>query len=199
MKRISLSYTIGAASTTGFATSVTGASWAATTASPTDGHYHVISITGLTATNHSGKTAVVTGTDENGVAQTETIAALPNGTATVVGTKYWRTITTVVPSATIGADTMSLGWGAAAVTGWYPVANYGVPGVFNMGFVVTPTAGSPNYTMQATYDDSLAVDHATVAAQTTTQEGAYTAPRSSVRLKFTVVGSVTLVMMLGHL
>lgn len=199
MRQLIKSYTSGAASTTGLAASVTGASWSTTTTAPTDGFAHLITITGLTATNHSGKTAVITGTDTNGVAQTETIAALPNGAVTVTSTKYFKTVSTVVPSATIGADTMSLGWAADSVTPWYPVANYSQPGVFNMGFVVEVVSGSPNYTMQATYDEILAVDHGTVTGETTTQEGAYTEPRAAVRLKFTAAGVVKLTMMVAHL
>ncbi len=200
MKRLSKSYTSGAALTTGFAASVTGVLWTPTTASPTDGLAHLLTITGLTATNHSAKTALVTGTDENGAAQTEILAALPNGTATVTSTKYWLSITSVVPSATIGADTMKMGWAAASLAAWVPVANYSQPGVFNLGFVVVPTAGAPTYTVQSTYNDSYAVDHATVAAvANSVAEGAYTAARSSIRVAFAAAGSVDLVIMAAHL
>lgn len=199
MKRLTYSYTSGVASVSGFANNVTGASWAITTAAPTDGLAHLLTIHGDAATNHSGKTAAIVGLDENGVAQTETIAALPNGATTVTSTKYWSSVTSVTPSATIGADTMDIGWSLTSVTPWVPVANYTCHAAFNLGFVVQVTAGAPTYTVQATYDDSLAVDHATVVAQTTTQEGAYTAARSSMRIKFTAAGSVTLVIMAAHL
>lgn len=197
MKRITNSFASGAASTTGFAASVTGATWPLTTTAATDGLYHVLTISGTT--NHSGKSAAIVGIGPNGEAQSETIAALPNGVQTVSGSKYWKSVTSVTPSATIGADTMTIGWGAGSVSPWVPVANYNSPAYFNLGFVAQVTAGSPNYTVQGTYDDLLAVDHATVAAQTTTQEGTYTAPRSSIRVKFTVAGTVNLVVMAGHL
>lgn len=199
MKRLSHSYTSGAADVTGFAALATGASWPLTATTPTDGLAHLLTIKGDQATDHSLKTVVVTGTDENGIAQTETLN-LPNGTATVTSTKYWLTVTSpLVPSATIGAETVGLGWAATSVTPWVGVGNYSMPVVFNMGFVVTVDSGSPTYTVQGTYNDSLAIDHATVAAQTITKEGAYTEARSSVRLKFTAAGTVSLIMMVAHL
>lgn len=199
MKRISHSYTSGAADVTGFAALASGASWPLTATAPIDGLAHLFTIKGDQATDHSLKTVVVTGTDENGAAQTETLN-LPNGTATVTSTKYWLSVATpLAPSATIGAETVGLGWAATSVTPWVGVGNYSMPVVFNMGFVVTVDSGSPTYTMQSTYDDSFAVDHATVTGETTTQEGAYTEARSSVRLKFTAAGTVSLTMMVAHL
>jgi hypothetical protein len=35
---------------------------------------------------------------------------LPNTSATVESTKYYKTLTSVTPSATIGTDTMDIGW-----------------------------------------------------------------------------------------
>lgn len=199
MKRISHSYTSGAADVTGFAALATGASWSLTATAPTDGLAHLLTIKGDQATDHSLKTVVVTGADENGAAQTETLN-LPNGVATVTSTKYWKTVTSpLVPSATINGDTVGLGWAATSVTPWVGVSNYTAPVVFNMGFVVRVVTGSPTYTMQATYDDNYAVNHATVTGQTTTQEGAYTEARSSVRLKFTAAGTVSLTAMVAHL
>lgn len=95
----------------GYAASVTGGLWTLTHTQPTDGYIRQVTITGLTATNHSSKTALITGTDVNGLAQTETMN-LPNGAVQVTSTKYFKTVTSVVPSASIGSDTMAIGWNA---------------------------------------------------------------------------------------
>lgn len=97
------------ANLTGFASNVTGATWTLTTTATTDGLAHQVSIKNDSATDHSAKTAALVGTDADGCAQTETIN-LPAGTATVESTKYFKTLTSVTPSATIGADTMDIGW-----------------------------------------------------------------------------------------
>jgi hypothetical protein len=95
------------ANTTGFASNVTGASWAlSNTIAPSA---QLVTIRGDTATNHSAKTALITGTTAGGAAQTETIN-LPNGTDIATTTKEFKTVTSVVPSATIGASTMDIGW-----------------------------------------------------------------------------------------
>jgi len=101
----------GTSSATGFAAAATGATWTLAATAPTDGHQRLVTITGLTATDHSGLTATITGTDANDLAQTETLT-LPKGTTTVTSKNYFKTVTTVTPSATIGSDTMNIGWDA---------------------------------------------------------------------------------------
>jgi hypothetical protein len=97
------------ASLTGFASNVTGATWTISTTATTDGLAHQVSIKNDSATDHSGKTATLVGTDADGRAQTETMN-LPGTSATVESTKYFKTLTSVTPSATINADTMDIGW-----------------------------------------------------------------------------------------
>lgn len=97
------------ASTTGFASNVTGASFTLTATTASDGLAHQVSVLNDSATNHSGKTLTLVGTDADGRAQTETMAA-PGSSATVESTKYFKTLTSVTPSATIGADTFDIGW-----------------------------------------------------------------------------------------
>jgi hypothetical protein len=104
-----LTFTPAPANLTGFASNVTGATWILTTTATSDGLAHQVSIKNDSATDHSLKTATLVGTDENGKALTETIN-LPAGSATVESTKYFKTLTSVTPSATIGADTMDIGW-----------------------------------------------------------------------------------------
>jgi hypothetical protein len=104
-----------------FANGATGATWTlAQTATP-DGLARVVTITGEDATNHSGKTATLIGTDADGKAQSEIIAALPNGTATVTSVKHYLTVTSVTPSATIGTDGMDIGYGDDIVSQTIPL------------------------------------------------------------------------------
>ncbi len=97
------------ANLTGFLSNATGATWTLTTTDSGDSLAHQVSIRNDAATDHSLKTALLTGTDADGRTQTETIN-LPVGSATVESTKYFLTLLTIVPSATIGADTMDIGW-----------------------------------------------------------------------------------------
>jgi hypothetical protein len=102
-------FTPSAASLTGFASNVTGATWTLTANSVPDGLAHQVSLRNDSVTDHSGKTATFVGTDQDGAAQTETIA-MPGASATVETTLYFATLTSVTPSATIGADTMDIGY-----------------------------------------------------------------------------------------
>ena len=94
---------------TGFLSNATGATWTLTATSSGDSLAHKVSIRNDFATDHSAKTAILTGTDSDGKVQTETVN-LPAASATIKSTKYFLTLITVVPSATIGTDTMDIGW-----------------------------------------------------------------------------------------
>lgn len=193
MKKTSNSFVSVAANATGFASNVSGAAWALTANVAGDGLAHKVTIHGDAATNHSAKTATIVGTDANGRPQTETGLALPNGVATVTSTKYFKAIESVTPSATIGTDTMDIGWAADSVTPWIDVLNDKNPEApFNLGFAVAIDSGTPTYSIQNSYDDSAAFTHATVAAKTDAQQGGITVPCSSVRVLFTAAGGVTL-------
>lgn len=97
------------ANLTGFASNVTGAAFTITTTATSDGLAHQVSIRNDSATDHSGKTVTLVGTDADGRAQTEVVTG-PGASATVESTKYFKTLTSATPSATIGADTFDLGW-----------------------------------------------------------------------------------------
>lgn len=150
MRPRSYTYTLAALNRTGYLSNATGATWTLTsTTGPADGLAHLVTIIGDAATNHSAKTAVITGTDASDQAISETVN-LPNGTATVTSTKYYKTVTSVVPSATIGADTMDIGWSAVGVTPTYvldgaclAVASYSVE----------PGATTANFTVQESNED----------------------------------------------
>lgn len=133
---------------TGFLSNATGATWTLTATASTDGLAHRVSIKNDTANDHSAKTAVLTGTDSDGKAQTETVN-LPGISATVESTKYFLTLTTVVPSATIGGDTMDIGWVDEVASKTFPL-NYNASTANTYCVDVT---GTINYTVQECFDD----------------------------------------------
>jgi hypothetical protein len=142
-------YTVAAANTTRFASNATGATWTLAETTTGDNLAHLVTIKGDAATNHSAKTAVITGTDANGGALTETVN-LPNGTATVTSTKHFLTVTSIVPSATIGADTMDLGIAAAARSPWIAIDAL-CPEIPSFNAAVT-MSGTLDYDFLATID-----------------------------------------------
>jgi hypothetical protein len=115
----------------GFASNVTGDTWVLTATNSGDALAHRVSIRNDAATDHSGKTAILTGTDADGRAQTETVA-LPAGTLTIESTKYFLTLNTVVPSVTIAADTMDIGWVDEIATKTYQLDPELSAPIFNM-------------------------------------------------------------------
>lgn len=90
-----------------FASNVTGATWTLTTSTITNGMAHQVTIRNDAVTDHSGKTALITGF--YGIYPITETVTLPAGSATVKSTKYFTSITSIVPSATIGTDTMDIG------------------------------------------------------------------------------------------
>ena len=152
MRPKKISYTFAATDAIGYKENATGATWTLTATTAADGCGHPVTIHNDSGTDHTLKTALITGTDTEGRDQTETVN-LPNvhggGADTVTSTKYFKTVTTIVPSATIGVDTMDLGWTAVAVTPAYPVAVYPHDGPM----VMVNIGGTINYTIQETNDD----------------------------------------------
>ncbi len=142
------SWTPAAASLTGFASNVTGATWALSATSASDILAHLVTIRNDAATDHSAKTAILTGTDADGNAQTETVN-LPGGTLTVTSTKHFLTLTSVVPSATINADTMDIGWSAVSVSQTIGLEKFSVA----TAAVSADITGTINYTVFETPED----------------------------------------------
>lgn len=136
------------ASLTGFLSNATGATWTLTATSSADGLAHQVSIRNDSATDHSAKTAILTGTDPDGKAQTETVS-LPAGTATVESTKYFLTLTSVVPSATIGTDTMDIGWVDEFSTQTIPLDHY----ANNPASVQVTVTGTINFDVESTLEN----------------------------------------------
>jgi len=190
MQRITLSGNSVAVNLTGFLSNATGATWTLTATDSADSLAHLVTIRNDTATDHSGKTALLTGTNANGHVLTETIT-LPAGAATVTSTAYFKTLTTVVPSATIGADTMDIGWSASSTTSWYFPPNTNTP-EFNIGIGCRVVSGAPTYAVQHTFDGTAWFNHPIITGQTVSYDGDYTTPVTAIRLQFTAAGEVSL-------
>lgn len=181
-------YTFAAADADGLANDVaySGGGYALTATTAGDGCAHPITILGNAATNHSGKTFTITGTDANDVAITNAIAG-PNGVATVTSTKRFKTVASVTVDSTTGADTFDIGWTALASTPWVALNTRACP--FSVGVGAVLVSGSANYDLEHTYDEidtndtaQVAYNNATMAGKTASFDVAITAPVKAVRL-----------------
>ena len=189
MEQFIISGTSVAASTTGFATSVTGATFTLTSNNSGDSLAHKVTVLNNTANNHSGKTITLVGTNADSRPLTEVLTG-PAGSATVTSTGYFLTLTSTTPSATIGADTFSIGWAAASVTPSFRIMQQrGLP--FSVGFGARVTSGTPTYTIQHSYNGHQWYDHATAASKTAAFDASYVTPILATRLSFAAAGGVT--------
>lgn len=138
-----------AANPTYFAAAGTGGlPWTLSNNKTPDGLAHQVSIRNNSATDHSGKTVTITGVlyDGSGVAA---FTALPGPNATITISEYFKELVSIVPSASIGSDTMSIGYASKISTPPY-VLGYGRNTYIGVGLV-----GTANYTIQYTGDNPL--------------------------------------------
>lgn len=141
------------ASLTGFASNITGAGpYTMTTTTPTDGLAHQVSIRNDSATDYSGQTFTLTGTDADGKTQTEAVTG-PTGSATVESSKYFKTLTTITASgAGIGSDTFDVGWVDEVVSATYLV-DHKSPYPVN---ILVDVTGTIDFTVQEYWGNAFA-------------------------------------------
>jgi hypothetical protein len=192
-------FTLAAASLTGHASNVTGATWVIATAGATDGVAHHVTIRNDSATDHSGKTVVLVGTDANGSALTETLSA-PGTSATVTSTKAFKTLTSATPSATIGADTFDIGWAATGHTPWVDLS-LKIPATVGVYLV----SGACNFDVQHTLEpspteDSVVFAQTALTGKSATIDGSFVAPVAAVRVDVNshTAGVITFVVLQGE-
>lgn len=186
MRPVTLSFTPAATSTTGLASSVTGATFTLTNTSMGDNLAHIVTILNNSSTDHSGKTLTITGQDADGNAQTETITG-PGNAATVSSTKYYSVVTSVTVSATIGADTFSIGYTAVSVSKTVVLDLDLNPFNVGLGVIITGTLSA---TVQHCFEDVFSAfpstrtwfPHASIAAVTSNTDGNYAFPCRATRL-----------------
>tara|TARA_R110000868_G_scaffold149339_2_gene371778 strand:- start:4499 stop:5134 length:636 start_codon:yes stop_codon:yes gene_type:complete len=168
-----------------------GGGYALTATTVGDGLAHVVSILGNAAVDHSLKTFTVTGTSADGVTISEGIAG-PNGVATVITTRYFKTVTSVTVSATTGADTFDIGWTAAAVSQTVMMDWRKVDFQVALSVIITGTISvTVQHTLDALHGEYLAtagaeyaswMPHSTIASKTASTDGNYAYPIVATRL-----------------
>lgn len=194
MDRLKISGTSVALDTDGLASATicTGAGpWLPDTATEMpDGLAHLVTITQAGSTDHHLKTAIITGTDANGNPQTETALALPNGATTVTSTNYFLAVTSVAISATIGGDTMTMGWAAGSVSESANIDRHHDTN-FNLGIGCTVISGSPTFAVQYAINNAWH-DHATITGKSANFAAQQAFPVEAVRIKWAAAGGVSL-------
>jgi len=165
-------YTPAVASTTAFNAQTfnsTGAATAPTTTSTTDGLAHYVTLTSPAQATLAGITFTIAGTDADGHVITDTVTG-PASASTTTSTKFFKTITTITPSATMGALVLSIGIAVTAITPTIALTD----SVAAAGMTVAVT-GTINYTMYETFANvyvhdanSVSTTISALAAKTTT-------------------------------
>lgn len=117
--------------------------------------------------NISTVTFTVTGTDQYGYAQTDTVTGINN--TTVATTKYFKTVTRIAASGTVGTN-VTVGTNGISVTPWYP-GDYrtGKPSIIT---IALSTGAVLTYTVEFTptnlNDQALSIDAQKTQAQNAT-------------------------------
>lgn len=192
MRPIKQSYTPADDDTNGFATGVNAAAGAPLTLAANDagdsmGHKVIISPSGAVSGNYT-----LTGTDPQGNTLTETLAT-DNANA-VTSTNFFLTLTEVL-AATLGAETVDIGWTDDVVSPMIPLSWRASQGQFQVSLGVDIT-GTIDYTVQHTFDDIRTTDfdaltwwpHASIVAKTADADGNYEFPCVATRV---LVNSLT--------
>lgn len=149
------------AATDGLATGLTGVGpWTSadfTLTAPSDSLAHQLSVT--STSDIQTITLTLSGLDQDGLAITDTVTGINN--STVETTKYFSSFTGLSASATLGANTVDVGWVDEVITKTIPIDSQST---------VTPTlavdvTGTIDYTTQETFDDLNASVNAVQSAQ----------------------------------
>jgi len=157
-------FTPAVASTTAFNAqgfTSTGAATAPTTTSTSDGLAHYVTLTSPAQATLAGINFTIVGTDPDGHSISETIAG-PASASTVTSTKFFKTVATIQPSATMGALTLAVGIAVTAIAPTIALTNS--PAAAGMTVAVT---GTINYTMYETFSNVYEHDATTVSTQIT--------------------------------
>ena len=139
--------------TTGYDSGLTGAGpWTITTQNSGDSLAHRVGV-GSSSTTIAAIVLTLTGTDADGKAITNTVTGINN--STVETTKYFKTLTTISASATIGASTLDVGWVDEVTSQTIPLDHYqssppviqiDLTGTANFDIEVTAENPYPNLT-----------------------------------------------------
>ncbi len=173
-------YAPSAASATAYGTAVTGAAFTLANTATADGLARQVLFTNNSSNSKSGINMVLVGTDADGYAQTETLAG-PGASVTTVSVKFYKTLTSVTPASTFGADTMGIGTNGV----WYgrtiPL-NARNSAVANIQAALT---GTCTFTVSQVYDDVL------TSTSSPAQSAAWTAITALTTKSATTVGAAS--------
>ena len=128
----------------------TGAATAPTTTVTSDGLAHTVTLVAPAQATLAGVTFTIVGTDADGRAQTETGLVGPASGATVTSSKYFKAISTIQPSATMGALVVSVGMSAVSIS---PCVRLDYHSISPAALTVQVT-GTVNYTVKDTIGDT---------------------------------------------
>ena len=123
----------------------TGAAVAPLQTSTLDDLAHRVTLTAPTQASLAAIAFTVVGTDAAGNPQTEVIAAGPASGATVSGAKFFLSVLTIQPSATMGGLLLSVGLLAEAIGYWVNLEN-----TMSAPMVMVNVTGTINYTVLQT-------------------------------------------------
>jgi hypothetical protein len=187
---ITKTYSSSAADTDAIANDVTASSGVAFTLS-TDvmpdavAHKVIITPSGSVTGNYT-----ITGTGADGEAVTETLAT--NTTNAVTSVNYYLDNLVITAPSGLGANTVDIGFTAAAVTPSIIVKPRARFGYYGIGISVDAT-GTPAYSLQHNYGPNGAwYAHAVIATKTASEQGSILFPVNAVRLIFTAASVVQL-------
>lgn len=113
-----------------------------------DGLGRRVQITDTATVDQSGATFTVTGTDANDAAQTEAITG-PGSGATVTGSKYFKTISSVAIASGAGSGTVDMGTADEACSRAYIMDFHAPQGAT----IQTDVTGTLDYSVQATTEN----------------------------------------------
>lgn len=179
-----LALTPADANLTGYASNVSGAAFTLTATAATDGLAHRVTVRNDTANSKAAINLTLVGTDADGNALTEVLAG-PGANATVTSVGYFKTLTSVMPASTFGADTSDIGWAAQIQT---QIFNINVLAEDALA-VNVDIGGTINYTVQQTFDDLNAASpvwQTLVSAGSQTADGIWNTTGGATGLRVTV-------------
>lgn len=127
----------------------TGAAVAPTTLVTDDGLAHLVTLIAPVQATLAGVTFTIVGTDADGNAQTETGITGPASGATVTSTKYFKTIATIQPSATMGGLIVSVGTAAPSLSQTIPLERRSIVGAT----LDMDISGTINFSLNECFDD----------------------------------------------
>ncbi len=127
----------------------TGAAVAPTTTETSDGLAHQVTLTSPVQATLAGVTFTIVGTDSDGHPKTETGLTGPASNSTVTTSGYFKTVTSVQPSATMGGLVVSVGIAAPSLS---PTIVLEWRSIIAATHQVQVT-GTINFTVQETLDE----------------------------------------------